>query len=75
MQSNWICKISNRFITNKELVESLSPYAKTADDITKSLTHILDGLATDCGHCDFKKVCDEVEGMKEMHLGMANKKK
>ena len=63
------------FITNKELVESLSPYAKTADDITKSLTHILDGLATDCGHCDFKKVCDEVEGMKEMHLGMANKKK
>lgn len=63
------------FITDKELVESLSEYAKTADDITKSLTHIFDGLATDCGHCDFKKVCDEVEGMKEMHLGMANKKK
>ena len=63
------------FITDKELVQKLSPYAKTADDITKSLTHIFDGLATDCGHCDFKKVCDEVEGMKEMHLGMANKKK
>ena len=63
------------FITKKEVVESLSEYAKKADDITKSLTHIFDGLATDCGHCDFKKVCDEVEGMKEMHLGMANKKK
>lgn len=63
------------FITSKELVESLSQYAKTADDITKSLTHIFDGLATDCGHCDFKKVCDEVDGMKEMHMGMAKKKK
>lgn len=63
------------FITDKELVENLSQYAKKADDITKSLTHIYDGLATDCGHCDFKQVCDEVEGMKEMHLGMANKKK
>lgn len=63
------------FITKKDVVESLSEYAKKADDITKSLTHIFDGLATDCGHCDFKKVCDEVEGMKEMHLGMAKKKK
>ena len=36
--------------------------------------HIFDGLDADCGHCDFKKVCDEVEGMKEMHLGMAKKK-
>ena len=62
------------FITKKELVESLSGYAKKADDITKSLTHIFDGLDADCGHCDFKKVCDEVEGMKEMHLGMAKKK-
>ena len=63
------------FITEKEVVESLSEYADKADDITKSLTHIFDGLATDCGHCDFKPVCDEVEGMKEMHLGMAKKKK
>lgn len=62
------------FITKKELVESLGGYAKKADDITKSLTHIFDGLDADCGHCDFKKVCDEVEGMKEMHLGMAKKK-
>ena len=63
------------FITKAETVEILKPYAKTADDITKSLTHIYDGLATDCGHCDFKKVCDEVEGMREMHLGMAKKNK
>lgn len=63
------------FITKGEVVERLSEYANKADDITKSLTHIFDGLATDCGHCDFKKVCDEVEGMKEMHLGMAKKNK
>ncbi|MCR4610333.1 MAG: carbon monoxide dehydrogenase [Lachnospiraceae bacterium] len=63
------------FITKKDVVESLGKYAKKADDITRSLTHIYDGLATDCGHCDFKPVCDEVEGMREMHLGMAKKKK
>ncbi len=63
------------FITDMDTVNALSEYAKKADDITKSLTHIYDGLATDCGHCDFKPVCDEVEGMREMHLGMVNKGK
>ena len=51
------------------LVEQLKPNAKKADDITKTLSHILDGLPTDCGHCSLKSVCDEVEGMREMHMG------
>ena len=50
-------------------MERLKPIAKKADDITKTLSHILDGLPTDCGHCQLKPVCDEVEGMREMHLG------
>ena len=57
------------FLTEKALVERLKPNAKKADDITKTLSHILDGLPTDCGHCQLKAVCDEVEGMREMHLG------
>ena len=57
------------FLTEKSLVERLKPNAKKADDITKTLSHILDGLPTDCGHCQLKAVCDEVEGMREMHLG------
>ena len=57
------------FVTDRAAVEKLKPNAKKADDITRTLSHILDGLPTDCGHCSLKAVCDEVEGMKEMHLG------
>ena len=56
------------FITDGELVEKLKPYAGKVDGITRTLTHILDGLPTDCGHCTMKAVCDEVEGMRELHL-------
>ncbi len=51
-----------------ELTEALVPNASKADEITKALTHIMDGLDTDCNHCQMKPVCDEVEGMKEMHF-------
>ena len=57
------------FVVDSPVVEELMPYAKKVDDITKTLTHILDGMATDCSHCDMKAICDEVEGMKELHLG------
>ena len=57
------------FVTEKAAVEALRPNAKKVDDITKTLSHILDGMPTDCGHCTLKAVCDEVEGMREMHLG------
>ena len=43
--------------------------AKTAHDITMSLTRILEGMPTDCGSCSLKPICDEVEGMKELHFG------
>lgn len=57
------------FVTDPAAVAALLPYAEKVDGITKTLTHILDGLPTDCGHCKMKSVCDEVEGMREMHLG------
>ena len=57
------------FVTEPALVDALTENADKVDAITKTLTHILDGLPTDCGHCSMKAVCDEVEGMKELHLG------
>ncbi len=56
------------FLTQKDLVEKLRPNAEKVRAITKTLTHILDGMPTDCGHCSMKPVCDEVDGMKELHL-------
>lgn len=60
------------FITDGSLVEKLRPYADKVDGITRTLTHILDGLPTDCGHCSMKTICDEVDGMRELHLGKKN---
>ena len=57
------------FITDRKIVESLRGNADKVDKITRTLTHILDGMPTDCGHCSMKAVCDEVDGMKELHLG------
>lgn len=62
-------KVRIIFITDMQLVEKLKPYAGKVDGITRTLTHILDGLPTDCGHCSMKPICDEVEGMRELHLG------
>ena len=47
--------------------------AKKAADVTNTLTHILEGLPTDCSVCSLKGICDEVEGMKELHFGVGAK--
>ena len=43
--------------------------AKKAQEITKALSKILEGMSTDCHTCSLKPICDEVEGMKELHFG------
>lgn len=54
--------------------QALLDMAKTTDDITKTLTHIMEGFSTDCTSCQLKSLCDEVEGMRELHFSR-NKKK
>lgn len=57
------------FVTgDKELCRQLADKAKLVEKITMTLNHIMDGLSTDCNTCSFKQVCDEVEGMKELHF-------
>ncbi|MCQ2421305.1 MAG: carbon monoxide dehydrogenase [Clostridia bacterium] len=62
------------FLVDQPVISELVGNAKKVDAITKTLTHILDGLPTDCSHCDLKPVCDEVEGMRELHMGQGKKK-
>lgn len=47
--------------------------AKKVRDITKTLSRILEGMATDCHSCSLKEICDEVEGLKELHFGKEKK--
>ena len=62
------------FITDpKADYASLQAAAKKAAAVTGTLTHILEGLPTDCSICALKDICDEVEGMKELHFGVGDK--
>ena len=47
--------------------------AKKTRDITKTLSKILEGMATDCHSCNLREICDEVEGLKELHFGKEKK--
>ena len=33
-----------------------------------SLNHIFDNVMFDCSTCNLKEICDEVDGLKELHL-------
>ena len=41
--------------------------AVKADAVTEALNHILKGMPMNCGTCDLKVICNEVEGMRAMH--------
>ena len=47
--------------------------AKKVRDITRTLSKILEGMATDCHSCSLREICDEVEGLKELHFGKEKK--
>ena len=53
--------------------KQMQALAKKSTAVTGTLTHILEGLPTDCSICALKDVCDEVEGMKELHFGVGDK--
>ena len=52
---------------------AMKDIAQKANAATNTLTHILEGLSTDCSVCALKDVCDEIEGMKELHFGVGEK--
>ena len=52
----------------------LRAQARKVTDITRSLSTILDGIPTDCDSCGLREICDEVEGMRELHFQQAGKK-
>ena len=70
LQNPNVLQVQLIFVTAAEApYQALRENSKTSADITRTLTHILDGLPADCGSCSLKPVCDQVEGMRELHFG------
>lgn len=50
--------------------KSLQKTIRKSENITKAIDHILNTSTMNCNSCSLQKVCDEVEGMKELHFGL-----
>ena len=51
---------------------ALKEAVRETEEITRAIDHILKNGMTDCDSCSLQKVCEEVEGMKELHFNMTN---
>ena len=57
------------FITDPNFdYKGLIAEAKKFEDITGTIDHIFKNVMMDCGVCGLKEICDEVEGLRELHF-------
>ena len=57
------------FITSPEADhKAFEEIAQKNNTITETLNHIMNNVNFDCDTCNLKPVCDEVEGMRELHF-------
>lgn len=57
------------FITDRIAdYNALEALAKKNYEITETLNHIMNNINFDCSTCNLKPICDEVEGMRELHF-------
>lgn len=55
------------FINGEFDYGTLFDLSEKIKETTSALNHILDNVLFDCSSCNLKPICDEVEGMKELH--------
>lgn len=62
------------FITDSSFDYALAEeLACKNNSITETLNHIINSVKFDCDTCNLKPICDEVDGMKELHFKNAAK--
>ncbi len=61
------------FVTEFIDFEKLDSVAKKISQTTSALNHIFDNVMFDCSTCNLKEICDEVDGLKELHLKTVKK--
>ncbi len=56
------------FVTDCDNFDTLNSVAKKISQTTSALNHIFDNVMFDCSSCNLKEICDEVDGLKDLHL-------
>lgn len=66
---NAVKKVKVIFLTHRDIdYGALSDWAVKGNGITKALNRIINDMNFDCTRCNMKIICDEVEGMRELHF-------
>ncbi|MBO4997455.1 MAG: hypothetical protein J6D02_05600 [Lachnospira sp.] len=67
-------EVQTYFITLPEFdYEALRSIARKTEGITESLNYIYEAISMDCDSCGLRAVCDEVEGLKELHFNRGSR--
>lgn len=53
--------------------EKLEKTAQKNSEIAETLNHIMNSVTFDCDTCNLKAICDEVDGMRELHFKNSGK--
>lgn len=56
------------FLTKFTDFDTLYMLCDKIKSTTSALNHIFDNVLFDCSSCNLKAICDEVDGMKELHM-------
>ena len=66
-------KVMTFFITDPGFdYSALEKKLKLSEGITVTIEHVFKDLTMDCGSCNLKEICDEVEGLRELHFSHKN---
>lgn len=63
------------FVTDPSVdYKKIETLAEKSNKITETLNHIMNSVKFDCDTCSLKPICDEVDGMKELHFKNVSEK-
>lgn len=73
-KNKYVAAVKLIFVTAKNIdYLALEKQADLAIQVFRALNHAVNDLKMDCKHCDWKLLCDQVEGLKEAHQKILEK--
>ena len=58
------------FFTEELLIKRLKPMAETCSKISMAMNTMFENIVMDCKHCDASELCDEIDGLKQLHQSL-----
>lgn len=63
--------VSIYFVTEQDIdYIFLKSEAHRCEQITDSLNNIFNGLTMDCSTCSSRELCDEIDGLRQLHMSI-----